>query len=130
MQTNARKIGLFMKTKTRSRGTENENASDELSLSTRANEVFSRALEMSRQTQRGIAKLGQLIAELRENDLWKYVITPDGQRRFTSWLQVAKTVLGPMAERKIYELIDCYSLTTGPNPIPEEEVQQYGIKCA
>jgi hypothetical protein len=99
-------------------------------LQQRANELFRDAMNCARILNQSFLDLGKIASNLRQDALWKNITDSNGGRRFRQWTEVLDAVLGPMSRKRAYDVLSCYELTQGDDPIPPAEVKQMGITRA
>jgi hypothetical protein len=81
--------------------------------------------------RKSFVKLGQLIAKMRERQLWTHLLDREGKQKYRSLEDYVMSAVGPMARGKYFQIIAAHSLTEGENAIPATTVERMGpVKAA
>jgi len=102
----------------------------DVALREKANKVYAEAVKKAGTLNQCFVDLGKLASDLRKDSLWKHVTDGNGRPRFRQWTEVLEAVLGRMARKRAYDVLGCFELTQGDNPIPASEVRRMGISRA
>jgi len=76
--------------------------------------------------QRSITKLAEMLAQMRERELWKYLRDPLHKGAYKRFEEYAQAALGPLSRTRVYSLLAIRELSQGPNPIPPETIERMG----
>ena len=74
--------------------------------------------------QRSITKLAEMLAQMRERELWKYLRDPLHKGAYKRFEEYAQAALGPLSRTRVYSLLAIRELSQGPNPIPPETIER------
>jgi hypothetical protein len=102
----------------------------EVALQQKANNLYAEAVKKAGTLNQCFVDLGKIASDLRRDSLWKHVTGAKGRPRFRQWTEVLEAVLGRMARKRAYDVLGCFELTQGDNPIPASEVRRMGISRA
>ena len=68
--------------------------------------------------QRSITKLAEMLAQMRERELWKYLRDPLHKGAYKRFEEYAKAALGPLSRTRVYSLLAIRELEPGAEPDP------------
>jgi len=108
----------------------NSVSKSEHALQQEANKLFAEAKKKARVLEESFLEVAKITYGLKKDSLWKYVTDANGKHRFRQWTEVLDAVLGRMSRKRAYDLLACFELTQGPDPIADSEIRKMGISRA
>jgi hypothetical protein len=128
--TRAENVGEIMKAQDMSVRGDAIRPVDNKTLAARAHQVDTEIRNTVDGVKKSITGLGRLLTEMKERQLWHFILDPRTKKGFRTLHDYASYRLGPLGQSKIYDLISVFGLTVGPNPISAEDVDRMGYKKA